>query len=97
MCEMLGVSRSGYYKHLEIKARPDKNAILLAEIRKILEEDTENENYGKVRMYDALRGKNIKCSQPRVSQIMDENGLRVSKKRKPNGESVAQLDRACAF
>ena len=82
---MLGVSRSGYYKHLISKAKPDKNAILLAEIMKIIEEDIENENYGKVRMYEALKGKNIKCSQPRVSQIMDENGLRVSKKRKPKG------------
>jgi len=31
MCEMLEVSRSGYYKHLIIKGRPDKNAVILSE------------------------------------------------------------------
>ena len=82
---MLGVSRSGYYKYIEIKARPDKNAAILAEILKILEEDEENGNYGKGRMYDALKARGIKCGRVRVADIMDENGLRVSKKRKPNG------------
>jgi transposase InsO family protein len=85
MCEMLEVSRSGYYKHLIIKAKPDKNAIILSAIMKILEEDIENENYGKIRMYERLKQDGHKCCQARVSQIMDKNGLRVSKKRKPNG------------
>jgi transposase InsO family protein len=89
MCAVLGVSRSGYYTHLELKKKPDKNAVLLAEIKQILEEDVENENYGKVRMYQALRRKGVKCSQPRVSGIMAENGLLQKKKRNPKGTTKA--------
>ena len=89
MCGMMGVSRSGYYKYLRNKDKPNKDEAILAAILEILAEDEENENYGKVRMYDALKARGIKCCQPRVSAIMDENGLRVSKKRKPNGLTKA--------
>jgi transposase InsO family protein len=91
MCEMLGVSRSGYYKHLITKARPDKNEAILSAMIDILKEDIENENYGKVRMYERLKQDGHKCCQARVSRIMDENGLLHSKKRKPNG--ITQADR----
>ena len=92
MSEMLDVSRSGYYKHLIIKARPNKNAVILSAIMKILEEDAENANYGKIRMYERLKSDGHKCCQARVSQIMDENGLRVSKKKKTNGLTKADKD-----
>jgi len=86
---MLGVSRSGYYKYLKSKEKPNKNEAILAAMLEIMKEDEENSNYGKVRMYDALKARGIKCCQPRVSAIMDENGLRVGKKRKPNGLTKA--------
>jgi transposase InsO family protein len=89
MCEMMGVSRSGYYKHLESKDKPDKDEAILSAMREILKEDAENENYGKIRMREALLGKGIRCCQPRVSRIMDENGLRDSKKRNPKGSTKA--------
>ena len=77
---MLEVSRSGYYKHVERKKRPDKNAVILAVMYEILAEDEENSNYGKERMRDALRARGVKCSRARCADIMDENGLRASKK-----------------
>jgi len=89
MCAMLGVSRSGYYKHLKIKAKPNKDDELLSAMIKILEEDEENENYGKIRMRDRLRELGHKCSPARVSRIMDENGLNTAKKSKPNGITKA--------
>jgi len=88
MCEMLGVSRSGYYKHLEIKAKPDKNEALLSAMMEILKEDPENENYGKIRMRTALRAKGFPCSRARVARIMEENGL-IKKKRQPKGLTKA--------
>ena len=91
MCEMLEVSRSGYYKYLEIKARQDKNAQILAAMLGILKEDPENESYGKIRMRDALRSKGIKCSRERCRDIMEEKGL-LKKKRKPKG--VTKADKA---
>jgi transposase InsO family protein len=89
---MLGVSRSGYYKHLKIKAKPNKDDELLSAMIKILEEDEENENYGKIRMRERLRELGHKCSPSRVSRIMDENGLKPVKKKKPN--SITKADRA---
>jgi len=61
-------------------------------IMSILAEDPENENYGKIRMYERLKSDGHKCCQARVSAIMDENGLRVSKKRKPNGITKADKE-----
>lgn len=92
MCEMLAVSRSGYYKHLISKAKPNKNELILSAMINILKEDIENENYGKVRMYERLKADGHKCCQARVSQIMDENGLRVSKKRKPTGTTKSDKE-----
>jgi len=92
MCAMLEVSRSGYYKHLEIKARPDKNAIILAAMVEILKEDSENDNYGKERMRDALIARGIKAPRDRVSKIMDENGLKQKKKKTP--VSLTRADKA---
>lgn len=70
---------------MKSKARPNRNEAILAAMIEILKEDPENINYGKVRMYEALKARGVQCCQPRVSSIMDENGLRVSKKRKSNG------------
>jgi transposase InsO family protein len=86
---MLGVSRSGYYKHVERRKRPDKNAMILSVMREILGEDPENANYGKVRMRAALRSRGVKCSRARVAKIMEENGLMQKKKRKPHGLTAA--------
>ena len=85
------MSRSGYYKHVERKKRPDKNAVILAVMLEILAEDDENENYGKERMRDALRARGIKCSRARCADIMEKNGLRNSKKKKPKGTTKADM------
>jgi len=87
---MLEVSRSGYYKYLEIEARPDKNAQILAAMFEILQEDPENRNYGKIRMREALIAKGIKCSRERCAYIMKENGL-LKKKKTPKG--ITKADR----
>jgi transposase InsO family protein len=88
---MLEVSRSGYYQYLEIKASPNKNAVILAAMLDILKEDVENESYGKIRMRDALRAKGIKCSRERCAALMEENGL-LKKKRSPKG--ITKADKA---
>ena len=55
MCQMLAVSRQGYYKWLKNKDKPYKYAHLLALMKTILSEDEENENYGIVRMHEKLK------------------------------------------
>jgi hypothetical protein len=74
---MLGVSGSGYYKHLKTKANPKKADELVWAMIKILEEDEETENYGKNRVRERLREFGHKSSPSRVSRMMDENGLKA--------------------
>jgi transposase InsO family protein len=83
MCHVLKVTRSGYYKHLKKKKKSNKDAELLAEVKKILSEDIENHTYGKVRMWQALKQRGHICSRRRVSRVMAENELLQKKKRKP--------------
>ena len=54
----------------------------------ILKEDPENENYGKIGMRAALRGRGMKCSRKRCTDIMEENGL-LKKKKTPKGITKA--------
>jgi len=89
MCLLLGVSRSGYYKNVERRKRPDKNAEILSVMLEIIAEDPENANYGKVRMRAALRSRGVKCSRARVAKVMEENGLMQKKKRKPHSLTAA--------
>jgi len=83
-CQMLAVSRQGYYKWLQNRDRPYKHALLLAQMQAILDEDPENANYGIVRMHQALKFKHkITQSQSTVARVMRENGLIHKKKRNP--------------
>jgi transposase InsO family protein len=92
MCEMLEVSRQGYYKWLKSKDRPYKYEHLLTLMKKILEEDQENENYGIIRMYEKLKLDNqIKESQSTVYRVMKENGFIHKKKRNP--QSLTKADK----
>jgi len=54
-CGTLGVSQSGYHKHLRFKNKPDKHANLLAQIDELIKEDEENANYGVRCIFDYLR------------------------------------------
>jgi transposase InsO family protein len=92
MSEEFGVSREGYYKYVESKDKPYKYASLLAEMHKIIEEDEENENYGAGRMHSKLKITHEKLPCPRtIGRIMDDNGLKHEKKRKPN--SITKADK----
>ncbi|MFH0894107.1 MAG: IS3 family transposase [Bacteroidota bacterium] len=90
LCRSLGVSESGYYKHLRFKNKPDKHANLLAQIYELIKEDEENANYGVRRIYDYLRLKrNYNGSLRTIYRICKENNLMIRMKRKPNGITKA--------
>jgi len=83
----LGVSRNGYYEYLKNLNKLDKNALLLAQIKKILEEDEENKNYGTRRMFQALKFKfEIKKSFSTVARFMRKMGL-TEHHRKPKSST----------
>lgn len=82
MCEVMEVSRSGYYawRNAEPSPRSQENASLRLEIESIFEES--NETYGSPRVAAELNHEGFKASRPRVARIMKEAGLKAQKKRK---------------
>ena len=54
-CSTLQVSRQAFYDYLERKGKPWKYQSLADAMLKIHDEDEENADYGRVRMYQALK------------------------------------------
>jgi transposase InsO family protein len=82
MCEVLGVSRSGYYawRRRPRSQRDETNAQLTEAIRRIHGESRQI--YGSPRIYAALRRRGIACGRHRVARLMRDEGLRSKTKRR---------------
>lgn len=82
LCEVLGVSRSGYYDWQDrpISRRETSNAELLNQIRQI-HVDSRN-IYGYRKVYNALLSKGVVCSENRISRIMKKHNIFSKTKRK---------------
>ena len=98
-CSTLQVSRQAFYDYLERKGKPWKYQPLADAILKIHDEDEENADYGRVRMYQALKyrkevgkldGIKIPC-EATVRSVMEQINLIHKPKRKPNG--ITKADR----
>ena len=53
-CQMLGLSRQGFYQYLANKDRPWKYQDLADAMKEIISENECNDTYGRIRMYQAL-------------------------------------------
>jgi transposase InsO family protein len=93
MCVVLGVTRQGYGKWLKSQGKAYKHEALLALIRQVLEEDSENgENYGVQRIFLALRNnKGYAGSYSTVCRVCRENSITLPKKKSPN--SLTEADK----
>lgn len=82
MCDVLSVSRSGYYawRHKPASKRKQANAKLLEDIRSA--HRNSREAYGSPRIYQALKEQGIPCSESRVARLMREDGLCAKMKRR---------------
>jgi transposase InsO family protein len=82
MCEVLGVSRSGYYawRRRPRSLREQTNAKLTETIRGIHEESRQI--YGSPRIYAALQTRGIACGRHRVARLMRDEGIRSKTKRR---------------
>lgn len=93
MCQVLEVSRSGYYSWKCRKASNNKikNADLLEKIKKI--HRLNEEIYGSPKITEELKAQGIKCSKNRVAKIMKENGIasKIKKKFKKTTDSEHSL------
>lgn len=91
MCRILKISESGYYRWLRNKDKPTKQELLLVEIRKILAEHPDNDNYGAPRMRVKLEQNGFKRSESTVRRAMKAGGL-LHRRRKPKGLTKATTE-----
>lgn len=82
MCEVLQVSRSGYYSWLgrPASARAKSDQALLVHIQEIFQQSRCT--YGYPRVYKELVAQGINCGRDRVARLMRQAGLRAVHKRK---------------
>ena len=82
LCEVLDVTRSGYYAWLDRPASPKKiaDAQLLLEIKAALVRGRGA--YGSPRVHLDLRAHGIRVGKKRIERLMRENGLEVRQKRR---------------
>ncbi len=81
MCQVLAVSRSGYYAWCArpISAREMANEALLVKIKDLF--DQHKGRYGSPRIHRALRREGERCSHKRVARLMRQQGMRARRKR----------------
>lgn len=93
MCEVLAVSRSGYYnwKDRSISNRELSNNILLKEIKRVFY--TSKSRYGAKKVYIQLKQEGFSCSKNRIANLMSKNNLvsKIKKKFKVTTDSKHNL------
>lgn len=92
MCDVLGVSETGYYRFKRNLGRPSKDAVLSAAMQDILDEHPLNDNYGVDRMQIALLHRDHIVGKRRIFRIMKENGWLHERKRRPHGLTKATTE-----
>jgi putative transposase len=75
MCEVLDVSRSGFYawQSRAMSRRQQANESLLAQIREIYRKSRKN--YGSPRIYKTLKAQGMCLGRKRVARMMRQNGI----------------------
>ena len=88
MCEVLGVSRAGYYawRARPLSKRVQADAVLAAQIRGLHHE--VRERYGSPRLTRELAARGTPCGRHRVARLMRQQGLHA--KRAPASPRTTQ-------
>ena len=82
MCQLLGVTRSGYYAWQpdQVSPRTLENQVLVEQIR--VEYKTSRQSYGSPRIWVRLLGLGVVCGRHRVARLMRKEGIRPAKRHK---------------
>ena len=94
MCNVLDVSRSGYYAWFKRpESRRKKENRKLTDQIKAIHSEKHKKVYGSPRIYRELRDKGVFCSRNRVARLMKQEGLRsiVPRKYKATTDSRHNL------
>jgi len=90
MCDVLRVSRSGYYawRRRPVSGRSQQRELLLSEIKQIHHE-RKKDVYGSPRVHEELKARGKRCNVKTVAGIMRENGIqsKTAKKFKATTDS----------
>jgi transposase InsO family protein len=81
MCQVLAVSRSGYYAWLRRapSARHQRSTQLAAQIREV--HQASRQTYGSPRIHAELAAQGVACSENTVAKLMRQHGLRSKRSR----------------
>ena len=90
MCQVLRVSRSGYYawRRRSPSLRERANAALLVEIRAAYQRSRKT--YGSPRIHAALRRKGIFCGRNRVARLMHQDHIWARKLHRKHPKTTQQ-------
>ncbi len=82
MCQLLEVTRSGYYAWQPEQAGPRalENRVLVEQIR--MEYKSSRQTYGSPRIWARLLRQGIACGRHRVARLMRREGIRPQKRHK---------------
>jgi transposase InsO family protein len=82
MCEVLGVSSSGFYawQDREPSMREQENAALVIDIRQVY--DHSRQTYGSPRIHAELQAMGRSVSRKRVARLMRINGIQAKRKQR---------------
>jgi transposase InsO family protein len=82
MCQLLEVTRSGYYAWQPEKPGPreQENRVLVEHIQK--EYKTSRQTYGSPRIWAALLSQGLTCGRHRVARLMRREGIRPKTRRR---------------
>ena len=96
MCEVLKVSRSGYYawRRRGPSEREEVDRRLAVKIREI--HAANRKTYGSPRIYNALQERGIRCGKHRVAKIMRFESLRGCSKQRFRSTATVRAERAAA-
>jgi len=83
MCEVLDVSRGGFYtwRKRSESERSKSQRELVAEM-KVIHSDRKMKNYGSPRMHQELVARGLKCSENTVARHMKDHGIRAATAKK---------------
>ena len=96
MCQVLGVSKSGYYKHqTNPESQRDKdNDMLLNRIQNIYKDNKGR--YGSPRIKEQLEKEKVTCGKNRVARLMSQNNIKAKTRRKYKVTTDSTHDHAIA-
>jgi transposase InsO family protein len=82
MCQLLGVSRSGYYAWKARPEAPAKAAQVAVAAEIVAAHRRSRGTYGSPRIHRELQARGIRISRKRVERLMREKGLQGAQKRR---------------